>query len=330
MVETIIWTPIERLLSASLIMICLFGAICYFLKASQRENPNDKRLLNAFGYSIFCGFIAYVCYFLAEFYHVGIYTGINYIGIIDQTRSPAFEFYLVGHLAYSFQGLLLVFQIERLLKKTRFLLSLFILIGIFLSIISFTSTPPNTGLFGIASLFIWVIVFSVLIWMHSVSKSEFQNLSIFFIIGYIIILLAALMDQQSIVESGIIAIELMSVVNIIGYLCICTPAFINVEKLLKTNRKGLITSLMLLIIALDIIFFILLTPIYNIVFGPMGIIIFGMILLCITIGIILGVVLLLKRHRKEELTYNSTDQVRNISGNQKRKDLSMRSFVLRK
>ncbi len=235
MAVTILWTPIERLLFSFYIFLAITGGIKYILNAKSSENKNQKNILLGFAALGLINGIAYTFWFLAHFYYPGVYIAGTYMGEVNDNFSPAHEILFFGHFFFDLMFIIYIFQYERVFPSTKFILTFLMIFFSFLHLISFWFTPINWNIFYFSSFFIMAIVFLTIFRLVLKSSIEYQNLSFFIFIGFIIYASSTFFDIPDVKQTSLFPIELGIILKIIGMSLVLLPAFIDVENIIKVN-----------------------------------------------------------------------------------------------
>lgn len=235
MTAVILWTPFERLLFSLYIFLNISGGTKYALNAKNTKNRDEKNLLLGFAaLGIFNG-IAQVLYFISQFYHKGVFIEGLFIGNPDDSLSPSHEWIFIGHIFFCLMFFLFTIQFERVFNQTRKILSTIIVFSSLGALITFWNAPINWNAFYLFMLLVMLLFYISIIKLLLNSNIEMQNLSFFILAGFALSMLATIFVQPSVVETGLIPPEIKATIQVISVVLIIVPAFIDIEKIIKTN-----------------------------------------------------------------------------------------------
>lgn len=282
MAETIIWTAPERLLFTIFLYLLFIGGYKYYSNARKKESERERNLLYGFALLILLSAVANIFYFLGVFYFQGTFENGIYIGTINDNLSPAHEIFAIGNSFFHGGMILFIFQFERAMRKTKYIMTCLAVVLYIIDIIIIWNTPLNRDLWYMIFILIELLVFLQLFWLLKLTDIEFQNLGVFIIIGLMISAFAPILEQPEIKEMGIIPIELTRVIWIIGILLMIIPAFINIERIIKTNPNIILFTFLLVMIFLLVFY----TVIFNLI---LIMAIFGYVLIILILVIVLYV-----------------------------------------
>lgn len=236
MTEVIIWTPIERVLWMVGIFIAFTGGIKYYKRARNTEQESERRILFGLAIYLLLVSIGSSFFYLARYYHVGMFNGVAYIGIFDETLSPVAELLLIGHICNIGAGIA-IFEVEKARGQTKHVLTMLFLFTYILDIILLWPGLDlldyhlmTMGVIGILAIINLLIIL--------ISSPKLQNLSLCMLSGYALLMVGTGLHLPAALELNLYPIELAFILIDIGYLFYLLPVFIDIENLLKSSPRS--------------------------------------------------------------------------------------------
>lgn len=229
---TVIWTPIERLLFITYVFILFIGGIGYFKRAREKEDRSERIILSGFAAYLILNSIGLIFLYLSRFYAEGTFNGIAFIGEFTEDRTPIFELLGIGHTIFDMGSVLLVLEIERVKPQTKHILTCSGLMFYIIAELSWWTGFRDIyliwqGLLGIITI---IIVLSLV-----KSSLKIQNISLFLLIGVLIINIGYELQIPEALETNRYPIELAFLTLLIGSLFYLVPAYFDVDKISRTN-----------------------------------------------------------------------------------------------
>lgn len=188
MVYVMIWNPLERLLYCFAIFLGFYNTILFIIRAKNQENEGDKIIMQ--GIALAVGFlnIGQCFIFLSCFYFEGFID--NYIFLGDVFNRPyIYNFLNVLGNTISRAGILfMALKWEKVIKKTKFSVSIIILILMIIELIAFSFSMESYVSFAWIVGPITTIIFLLLfLWIvRKANQSLLVILSLLFV-GYFLV-----------------------------------------------------------------------------------------------------------------------------------------------
>jgi len=259
MTYQIIWTPGERVLWMFHISIAILGSFRYFKNAQRADNLKEKTISRGFFLFMLLTSIGYIFLYLARFYHEGTFNGVAYIGTINDNKFPASLFIALGTSLYNVGMVIFIFAVELVKRKSKFIFTAIAAISYTISFVSRWVTPQIGTIYtiGISLLFlVFVIAFLYL----TMSVSEVQNMALFMLTGYVIIVIGAGLQLPEGLATGLYPPELFPSLYIIGTIFMLLPLYIDGETFLNSKPAlfwGIFVVAAVSVFTLSLLFFFL-------------------------------------------------------------------------
>ncbi|MHA1148173.1 MAG: hypothetical protein ACTSR8_07990 [Promethearchaeota archaeon] len=230
----IIWTPLERVLWMLHISISLFGSVSYLKNAQRAENPNERRISLGFFLFMFLTSIGYIFIYLARFYQEGSFNGVAYVGTINDNLYPASIFIALGTSLYYLGMVIFIFAVESVKKQYKYTITILATFSFITTVIMRWLTPEISIIYTFAiGLLCLIFVFTFL--YLTMSIPEVQNMTLFMLTGYIIIVIGAGFQLPESLETGLYPTELFPMLYIIGTIFMLLPLYIDADTFLKSK-----------------------------------------------------------------------------------------------
>ena len=280
MTYQIIWTPGERVLWMFHISIALLGSFRYFKNAQRADNPKEKTISLGFFLFMLLTSIGYIFFYLARFYHEGTFNGVAYMGTINDSRFPASLFITLGTSLYNMGMVIFIFAVELVKRKSKFILTILAAISYMISVISRWTMPQINSIYTLAIGLLFLIFVITFLYL-TMSVSEVQNMALFMLTGYVIIVIGAGFQLPESLATGLYPPELFPSLYIIGSIFMLLPLYIDAETFLKSKPAffwGIFVVAAVSVFSLALLFFFL-TGVFTYLMG----ILVSIILLLLTL-----------------------------------------------
>ncbi|MFX0101161.1 MAG: hypothetical protein ACFFCS_16420 [Candidatus Hodarchaeota archaeon] len=227
--ETKIFDPGERVFMGILIMVLVITGIIYWKRARNNHNFNEKRLLIGLS-AFFIGYAFFEIFFgIGKYMIEGRYIGHSFYGNFEKTSIYYNIFAKLAQISVTIGNSIFLFESERIIKRTRYIISILNVIGLFLVIIlPWDSTdflyknillPAHVGLF-------LIIIFFFTKW----ARLEFKAVASVQVLAMGFIALGSLMHDPEFQVPNQFPLALSYVFIIIGALVSMSSGIINPKR----------------------------------------------------------------------------------------------------
>ncbi len=195
----------------------------------KKEDANERIFMYGFACFFFGAIIQRIFFFISDFYVEGTYVGHSFYGDPFSNVNPTYVILvLFGHMSLHMGLTLFYFTFERVIKRTKYILTSLSLIFIIIMVIDINFVY----VFNFISL---MMMISVLIWLSLRSSEEFQIVSVILLIGFSLFWLGLILNSRVLRHLLKISPALAPLITIISSLFIISPIYINPEFLSKSR-----------------------------------------------------------------------------------------------
>lgn len=229
MTEVVIWTSLDRILWGVVLSLQLICALKYLIVAKENEEFEQKLILISYSI-ILIGFMLCTIFSLfAESQIPGTFVNHIFYGNYDKVDST-FKM-LTRHTFFFFYAgiIFFVYVFERVLKRTRYTLTIFYGIGLALILI-LPFELLTTGFFTVLFfLYMAILIASIFLLYTKWSSLEFKAVSSLMLLGFSLILMGASISTESAKRMRINPSFLIlgPIFWGVGILICLTPTFVN-------------------------------------------------------------------------------------------------------
>jgi hypothetical protein len=235
----------------AIFVICSFQ---YIIKGRQQENRKEKLLLYGFSL-VFMGLaISGIISYLKDFYYEGVFKNNSLVGVINDSNSPIYELVMARQFFLSTFMTLFFFLFEMIVKRTKFVITIFSLSMLIITMI-YGFIEPSSQVFYPLNIIGHLLVLIALINLSIDSSLEYQNASMFMLFGFTIITIGGAMgapEGKEILQIFLISPAVVPIFYMWGSICFIAPTFLTPEMIKKFSSK----VLWLALVIIDIIFLI--------------------------------------------------------------------------
>jgi len=249
-----IWSPNERFLWGVTIALVIICALQYLNRVRKIDSFNEK--LISFGYStIFFGFVLNLIFlYLSSFLVPGNYIDNTFYGNYDAVDSTYVILVKISIIGSNAGFICFFFAFERIFKRTKYILTITLLIIILFIII----TPYDIFLVITEILFVAIsIVFlSILLTYTKWSRPELKAVSSFVFFGTILMMAAMILSSEHIKIYGVFPLVISPIFYFSGTILILIPTVIDLKFFSKAFKFWLILGIssIILYITLGMVF----------------------------------------------------------------------------
>jgi len=198
-------------------------AYFYLNRGIRKENTEERLLTLGIAGFFFGQAVSRIFYFFSDYQLIGTYSGHTFYSSFYENITPVFEFYLQSAYVSVLIGLIFyILAFELVIKNTKYVLTL-ISIAITILVIIDMNFQYTYGFIPIFFSFI------IIIWLSIKSGKEFQTVSGFILMGFLLLLVGGLLSSREPKELSIIPINIAPLLFIIGALVAITPSIIDIE-----------------------------------------------------------------------------------------------------
>jgi len=223
MAEVMIFTTIDRILWGVAISLTFICALQYLKQGKKNDSVDDK--LISFGYSyLFFGItLSTVFLLLSELQIPGAYTNHTFYGNYNEV-SPTYEVLLKCAWVIGISDYIIFFYaFERIVKKTKYLITISNIIFIVLLII----LPFNLAV-AMVWLFSYELIFLTILLLYTKwSRLEHKAVSAFMLLGSVLITIGVGFNSQPSKELNITPLIIAPIFFILGTTFCLAPTIIN-------------------------------------------------------------------------------------------------------
>lgn len=252
MVDVIIWTPIERMLSGILFFLMLIAAMIYLYRARQYENKEQKIVLYGFSFFIFFLLISNIFIFWNDLNIPGEFRNNAFYGDSLSSNETTVVLVYFGLIFQALSFTVLTLAIELILRRTKFVLSL---LNLFWLVMVIINPPILDSINSIFVIFNSVIMLIFLFILMDWSQEEFKAAALFIIFGTILSLVSSALDIHNTKVINIAPQELTVFLTIVSTLFFILPLTLNPSIFKNTLRSWIIfgfSSILFCVIAVII------------------------------------------------------------------------------
>lgn len=221
-----IFDPIERMLWGISITISLICAFIYFHMARKREKSNDTMILVGWACIFLCLAIARTFFFLSDLQIQGKFISQTFYGDFTNYK-PAYELLTKCGYTITLIGItVFVFSFEKVIKKTKFLIT--IVDAVFIVVIIIVPYKIASYIMSfIFPVFNSILIICLFFVFTKWSPFEFRAISSLFFMGFLFIFLSLLFYNQNLKNYNKIPLFIAPTFSIIGFTFALIPIIIN-------------------------------------------------------------------------------------------------------
>ncbi|MFX1444796.1 MAG: hypothetical protein ACFFHV_15395 [Promethearchaeota archaeon] len=218
----------------SSIYVLLFAGIHFCNLAYKRGTSTEKLLMLGFASFFFGLAFQRIIFYFSDFLVIGSYSGHEYYGDYENTYPPFELMVKLGYISLFIGITAAFFFFERILKKTKYIITAINLISLFIIVIlPLDSARP---FFYIILGILLVMGLGGVLWFTKNLQKETQAILIPIITGLILMVSGVSLEAAEIKNLKIIHPALPSLFIIVGVLMCLIPTIFNPEKLLKSKK----------------------------------------------------------------------------------------------
>ncbi len=301
MTEVMIWDPIDRLLWGVAISLLFLCSLVYLYRGINREAKNEKGIMYGFAGVLLGLAISRIFFFIADLQLAGTFKQGIFYGELDMSNLN-YNFYLKCAYISTISGILFfTYNFERILKRTRFILTIIsstFLILVIISPYNISNVIVNALLPGFSVVLMLAVAYIMTKW----SATEFKAIASLLFISFLFFFMGIFLYNPVVKNSNVIPVSISPIFFIMGASIAASPLIIKPEYVSRPSLYwGVIGSITLgigLLVNFIIIFYGL-PPLYS--------------FLGLTLAVILVFVLLrIKKVIQVEITGRDAEQGPNI------------------
>lgn len=282
MAEVMIWSPMDRILWGITLILLLIAALKYLFLAYKKENSEEKLISIGFS-AIFFGFIIFIVFILiAESLIPGKFVNDTLYGNYDKALENPYYiiFWKMYHFFWFFGMILFYYAFERIIRHTKYLITISWSFGLILIII-LPYELARFFIYNIFAIFQGIFYMGILFFYTRSSRRELKGISSFILLGSILNTYGTLLAAEIVKRLNVIPLIFAPILLSIGTLLCIIPTTINPESILKYLKIAYPSTIGMYCI------FIIYALIYNF---PLGLIIANMIGTFLVILIVYNVI----------------------------------------
>jgi len=253
MAIVLIWDPLERLLGGISITLGFIMAILYLYRSRERTIQSERHLVSAFGILVCGATILLIFYYFLQFLLPGSF--IQYTFYIDDSTVDL-NYNIVERLGwvvfFIIYSLYVFFQERIVIKRTKYSLSIILMVFIFLLSITLTYDIFDT-IQTLCYGFLGLVVTIMIIIMTRRSRVEFKAVGAFLIAALVMNSLSIRLLSLPFKELNLLPLFLPQLFLITGWILGMIPFLIKSSRL-ERAKDYWIANIILILIYLTFIF----------------------------------------------------------------------------
>ncbi len=211
MAEAIIFDPVNRFFWSTIIILLIACGVLYINRGYKRESKSEKKIMFGYAFIFFSIAISRLFIFISSYYIKGTYKEHVFFGSYQNNYSIFDSLIFYGYISW-FVGLIcFFFTLEFVLKRTYYIFTCTNLIFLILIVLDSSFFWFLTGL-DILLFFVLFVKFS------KETSIQFQNITAFLLVGYILFWLGYYLEIFIIPNNGNISPMLSVILFLLGAL----------------------------------------------------------------------------------------------------------------
>ena len=234
-----IWTTFDRILWGIVISLQVICALKYLTLAKENENFEEKLISLSYSF-VFFGIVLNLIFILVgESLIPGTFVNHAFYGNYDRVDST---YKMIIKLAnfFGFAGFTLFFYtFERIIKRTKYILTISWVIGLALLLILPYEFLRNNLFISFFSIFLYIFFLSVLLFYTKWSRLEFKAVSSLLLLGSLLIGLGSILISEPIKRQNIgpSLLILTALIYLVGTLMAISPTLIDTKVFTESLSK---------------------------------------------------------------------------------------------
>ena len=224
--DVMIWDPTERLLGGVAITLGFITGLLYIIRRREKTDPHEKFVLMGFACLIWAATTLFTIFYLIEFLVPGNFTNFVFLG--DYTKAPLLYNLIhdVGWVIFFILYSVLILAFERVIKKSKYILTIILWGLIFICIVSLIYDLPFNFVFytyTYLGLIVPILILILIRW----AKAELKATMGFFLIAIMLVATTITLLESYIKQFEFLPLFFPYLTAIVGWVFGIIPLYLN-------------------------------------------------------------------------------------------------------